>query len=834
MALNFMTAEVTIKMTLVEKDRIRVEKLALKSVKKIEVAEKQAYAHRDRNRKIFDMAHGRAIEDNKNRAIKAAKASAKATMLAHKRMVAAIKRNYKSMTRIVTGAFKVMSRAAHSAFRTVTRVAKLAAAAIVAVGVASIKMAMDAEESENLFEVSMGNMAAATRAWSDDMSDALGLNAFEVRKTVGTFNVMFTSMGLNAKGARDMAQGLTTLTQDMASFFNLKPAEAFQKLQAGITGESEPLKRLGILVNETTTKMFALKNGIGDATGKLTEQEKVLARYGLIMQQTTMAQGDMARTLDSTTNVFRSLWSRIQEVAIGIGNKLLPAVTKVAIKMRDWLKDNQEEIEEWSKTIIDKIEFVIEKMGDLWAVFRDEGFREGFGVIKKELLLLATPLIDTFMILGIQAAKSFWDGFTNRIDFFGKNRVNIKAKYKALGGEGQILGGGMVAPVWVPKDEVLWEKAALQVTSERVRELTKEASVLELITMAWKGIGTAMAKAIPNDTSLFLRKPDPVHAFIGGPTVSPRQGQENQRLADQLVKQKSMMDTHLENMQRSIMAGEGDTLAAMEFRHVEEAKFAEESLELAKKLVIDQKALAKNHINFVRQQNWLTLEEKISAIDNEMARKREAWSEESDAMEALNDERQSYMDLRISGWEALRRTVSTYFNDAMNWGKNLGDVLTSSFDRAADSFADMLMQQKVDWKAFGAMFIKELLSMIMKLYIAVALKSILGGVGGSASQAGNVGISGSSFANPQAVFGAPALSTGFASGGHVLETGIAKVHKGENILPEGSGGTTVNVINNAQVSVDVEENPDERTVNVVINALTGDGPLRRAVNSVRG
>ncbi len=240
--------------------------------------------------------------------------------------------------------FKQMDRAIQRSFRVITRLAKLAATALLAVGVASIKMAMDAEESENLFEVSMGNMADATRQWSEELSKALRLNAFEVRENVGVFNVMFTSMGINANAARNMAQGLTELSLDMASFFNLRPAEAFQKLAAGITGESEPLKRLGILVNETTVKMFAMENGIGDATGALTEQEKVLARYGLILQSTALAQGDMERTLDSSTNVLRSLWSRVKETAIVIGTELMGSVTEVAAATRDWLEGNEEQI----------------------------------------------------------------------------------------------------------------------------------------------------------------------------------------------------------------------------------------------------------------------------------------------------------------------------------------------------------------------------------------------------------------------------------------------------------------------------------------------------------
>ena len=131
-------------------------------------------------------------------------------------------------------------------------------APLLAAAGAAIKLAMDAEESSNLFEVSMGDMVDVAKKWSEQLSDSLGINRFESQKLIGVFNVMLKSLGQNEQAAYDMSKGLTELGYDMASFFNLKPAEAFQKLQAGITGEAEPLKRLGILISETTVKNFLL------------------------------------------------------------------------------------------------------------------------------------------------------------------------------------------------------------------------------------------------------------------------------------------------------------------------------------------------------------------------------------------------------------------------------------------------------------------------------------------------------------------------------------------------------------------------------------------------
>ena len=206
------------------------------------------------------------------------------------------------------------------------------AAATVAMGVLakkSISMAMDVVESESLFQVSMGNMADSARAWSNELQASLGLNAYEVRKNVGLFYNMTTSMGLAQDQAYKVSTGITKLAYDMSSFYNQSPEEMFTKLQAGLTGEIEPLRRLGVIVNETTTKNFAYANGIANVGAELTETQKVMARYGSIMAQTKNANGDLARTINSPTNQLRLLQAQLTLAQINLGNAFLPIVSIV-------------------------------------------------------------------------------------------------------------------------------------------------------------------------------------------------------------------------------------------------------------------------------------------------------------------------------------------------------------------------------------------------------------------------------------------------------------------------------------------------------------------------
>lgn len=244
-----------------------------------------------------------------------------------------VKKQLSGMTASVNGtsnAFAGMARAAKLFIGT------FVIRGLVKVGEASLSMANEVMESENLFAVSMKGMAGDARAWSEDLSDSLGLNAYNLRKNAATFNTMFRSMGMGEKSAYDMSTGLTTLAEDMASFYNVNPTEMFDKLRAGITGETEPLKRIGILVDETTTKQYAMSEGISKTGKNLSQTEKLMARYAAIMAQTADAQGDLARTIDSPVNRLRLLNNQFDKAKVAFGQALQPlqvAVIPVLISL---------------------------------------------------------------------------------------------------------------------------------------------------------------------------------------------------------------------------------------------------------------------------------------------------------------------------------------------------------------------------------------------------------------------------------------------------------------------------------------------------------------------
>jgi hypothetical protein len=193
----------------------------------------------------------------------------------------------------------------------------------------SIQTGMDAVESDSLFDTSLGNMADDVRVWSNEIANALGLNAVAMRKNTGVIYNMTTSMGVATDNALKMSKGVSLLAEDMASFYNLNSTEAFNKIRAGLTGETEPLKALGILVDENTIKQVAYSEGIATTGSELTQQQKVLARYVAILKQTGNAQGDLARTINSPANQLRILKNQVSQLGLAFSNFLLPIISAV-------------------------------------------------------------------------------------------------------------------------------------------------------------------------------------------------------------------------------------------------------------------------------------------------------------------------------------------------------------------------------------------------------------------------------------------------------------------------------------------------------------------------
>ena len=193
----------------------------------------------------------------------------------------------------------------------------------------SIITAMDSIESDSMFDTVFGSLANDVRQWSEELQSTLGLNGYAIRENVATLYNMTQSMGLASNKALTLSKDMTLLAEDMASFYNISSDEAFNKIISGLTGETEPLKALGILVDDATIKQYAYANGIAKTGSELSNTEKVMARYIAIQQQTATASGDLARTLNSPANQLRVLQNNLNLLKIELGNAFMPIVQVV-------------------------------------------------------------------------------------------------------------------------------------------------------------------------------------------------------------------------------------------------------------------------------------------------------------------------------------------------------------------------------------------------------------------------------------------------------------------------------------------------------------------------
>lgn len=185
------------------------------------------------------------------------------------------------------------------------------------------------QEDLNLFTVALGQYAAEAQNYAEKVSEVLGIDPAQWLRNQGVFNTLLTGFGDTAERAQLMSRNLTQLGYDLSSFFNISIEDAMQKLQSGISGELEPLRRLGYDLSQARLEQTALNLGIKESVANMTQAEKAELRYYAVMTQVTTAQGDMARTLQAPANQLRILQAQLTQASRAIGNIFIPALNAI-------------------------------------------------------------------------------------------------------------------------------------------------------------------------------------------------------------------------------------------------------------------------------------------------------------------------------------------------------------------------------------------------------------------------------------------------------------------------------------------------------------------------
>lgn len=203
----------------------------------------------------------------------------------------------------------------------------------------SIELASDLTETQNVVDVTFEDSASTINKWAQEALNAYGITETKAKQYSSTLGAMLKSMGIADDQVLQMSMDMAGLAADMASFYNLDHDTAFEKIRSGISGETEPLKALGINMSVANLNAFALEKGMNKAFDKMSQAEQATLRYQYLLEATKDAQGDFARTGDSFSNEMRKLQTNLDRIKTEFGKGLLGVVTPAISLLNNVLSD---------------------------------------------------------------------------------------------------------------------------------------------------------------------------------------------------------------------------------------------------------------------------------------------------------------------------------------------------------------------------------------------------------------------------------------------------------------------------------------------------------------
>lgn len=197
------------------------------------------------------------------------------------------------------------------------------------------KLGSDYEENLNKIDVAFGNSSDAVTAWANNARTQFGLSKVQATSAVSAFGALGKGIGLTEQDAAQMSTTLAGLSADLGSYFNTGTDESAKALEGIFTGESEALKKFGVVMTDTNLQKFAADQGL--VWKELDQTQKTMLRYQFVLAKTTDAQGDFERTNDGTANSTKMFQAAVQDLGTVIGTQLLPIITPIIQKITDFV-----------------------------------------------------------------------------------------------------------------------------------------------------------------------------------------------------------------------------------------------------------------------------------------------------------------------------------------------------------------------------------------------------------------------------------------------------------------------------------------------------------------
>lgn len=269
-----------------------------------------------------------------------------------------------------------------------------------------IDYASDLAEVQNVVDVTFGSATEAINSWSKECLAAYGMNEVSAKRYAGTIGAMLKSSGLAGDAIVDMSKDMVGLAGDMTSFYNLDLETAFEKIRSGISGETEPLKQLGINMSVANLEAYALSQGITTAYNEMSQAEQVMLRYNYLMSTTADAQGDFARTQDSYANQTRLLSESWLEFTGVMAEQLLPVLTTIV----SWLNNIVAFLTENADMVSAVLVGLATTVGILAVAWVVHAAAQWLAVAANQALivsLLSNPILWIALIIGVLVAAMY-------------------------------------------------------------------------------------------------------------------------------------------------------------------------------------------------------------------------------------------------------------------------------------------------------------------------------------------------------------------------------------------------------------------------------------------
>ena len=341
-------------------------------------------------------------------------------------------------------------------------------APIVAGYTAASKYASDYEENLNKLDVAFGSNSQSVKDWANNAGKQFGLSKVQATDAASAFGALGKGIGLSEKEAADMSMTLSGLAADLGSYFNVGIDQSSKALEGIFTGESEALKKFGVVMTDTNLKAFAEDMGL--VWSEMSQAEKTTLRYQYVLAKTKDAQGDFARTGDGTANSIKIFQAAIQDLATAIGTNLLPIITPVIQKLAE-IVNKFNELSPRTQKIITIIGLVVAAAGPLLVIIGT--LISSIGTVVGAVGMVTAPMLGVVAVIAAVVAAGV---------LLYKNWDKIKAKAKAL------------------KDNII--STFNQVKSK--------------VTAIWNNIKTAITKPITSAVNLVKTGINKIKSIING------------------------------------------------------------------------------------------------------------------------------------------------------------------------------------------------------------------------------------------------------------------------------------------------------------------------------